>query len=117
MFLCRAPRYQQPALVAGAFRSLAVKGGFQKNKTQDSAPRTAKKPGEGRDPYALFKQAILSIPSKEEFTQLPRESWEDRQERKRQYSQKMMAEVNEHGHVPLRYTKAHLLSHGHSICV
>eukprot|EP00966_Prymnesium_polylepis_P199554 4624733-Prymnesium_polylepis.1 len=90
------PRAHAPALAVAMEqqqRGLAVKTGFKKKKNEPQQQRGTKKSGEGRDPYSVFKQAILSEPDDALRKDLPDESWSDRQDRKRRYSQNMMAEV------------------------
>ncbi|KAL1522848.1 hypothetical protein AB1Y20_017815 [Prymnesium parvum] len=93
---CCAPA---AGLLSEQRRALSVKKGFQKaGKTKDLKTQ-GKKATEGRDPYALFKQAILAEPDRTLLKELPRETYTERQDRKRVRSRLMMEEhtrVNGH---------------------
>ena len=96
-WLPRAPKpfvMQSLVLVQVKSRGLAFVG--NKKSQQQPQGRTSKKPGEGRDPYALLKEAMLSEPDPKLLEELAEKKvpWVEHQEHKRKYSQIMMREVS-----------------------
>lgn len=85
----------EPTLVTLQRRGMAFnKNALLKQRAMDAQRQEGKKKsGEGRDPYLRFKEALLAQPDPELRDELPYESYDDRMERKRRFSQRVMCEV------------------------